>query len=128
MSAAGPTREQVVEWMAQSGAAPSDPLPNNYDGKVSAVEKVAALAYAAGQDAKRIEFQTEIQRLTTLAQPVAIPAHGNAAPLLGSRTVQEVRAEAMAAMREACAEEAEQAASDDNKYDIAAAIRAIGDL
>jgi len=35
--------------MAAAGAAPHDPLPPGYDGKVDVVEKIAELAYAAGR-------------------------------------------------------------------------------
>lgn len=47
----GPTREQVVQWARDAGVqAPGGP---NWEPFVSALERFAALAYAAGRAAER---------------------------------------------------------------------------
>lgn len=101
-----PTRGQVVEWVRDVSNKVVDwdinskPITNADAMLMGAfgpmVIRLAALAYAKGQDAKRIELQTEMQRLTDKAQTaekwrgIALARDGD------GRTVQAVQQEAVA--------------------------------
>lgn len=92
------TRDEVLKLALEAGLIP--PYLVLFDGQIAGIERFAALVAAS----ERIKHQSEIQRLTELANAaekwrgIAMARDGD------GRTVQQVQAEARADEREMCAQ------------------------